>query len=134
MYDADRDTYVEGGVVIFLTRAEGLEKMRKLVYKHSTNRLRNYEMENDLEQATGVAHVISEWCPFNGRFCTLAQPVPFPHPPISDYDQERGGEAGRPWRETTSRALRYKHYYVAGSHTLPVRIVQDYQGASDKDM
>jgi len=33
------------------------------------SRLRNYEIEQELEQVFGKEHVIWEPCPFNGVFC-----------------------------------------------------------------
>ncbi len=33
------------------------------------DRLRNYEMEERLEDHFGGAWCIAEWCPFNGKYC-----------------------------------------------------------------
>lgn len=33
-------------------------------------RLRNYEIEQELEQVFGEEHVVAELCPFNGVYCT----------------------------------------------------------------
>lgn len=36
---------------------------------YAVERLRNYEIEQELLEFFGEEHVISEWCPFNGQFC-----------------------------------------------------------------
>lgn len=41
---------------------------------------------------------ITDWCPFNGRFCKLRDFVPYPHPPLAD-DPPRPPETAVPWRE-----------------------------------
>lgn len=43
-------------------------------------RLRNYELEYRLSVATGDEWVITDWCPFNGRYCRVAMYIPLPHP------------------------------------------------------
>jgi len=39
-------------------------------------RVRNYEMEVELQEVTGEEYVISEFCPFNGRFCSWMDHAP----------------------------------------------------------
>lgn len=95
--------------VIFMTRAEARDALRKYwlsaysreelleMSEPTWERRRNYEFEDDLRKAFGTNHVISEWCPFNGRFCSLKDYVDFPHPPQSD-EPDRLPAVGRPWR------------------------------------
>ena len=47
-----------------------------------TERLRNYELENYLYDSLPGFWTITDWCPFNGRFCKLRDFVPKPHPPM----------------------------------------------------
>jgi hypothetical protein len=39
------------------------------IREYSIDRLRNYEIENDLNRLFSNDYVISEWCPFDGFFC-----------------------------------------------------------------
>ena len=39
------------------------------VYSYMFDRIRNYEIEQDLLDTTCEDHVVSEWCPINGIFC-----------------------------------------------------------------
>lgn len=40
------------------------------------DRLRNYELEAELQGTLGGDWVISEWCPFNGFFCAYSDVAP----------------------------------------------------------
>ena len=40
------------------------------------DRLRNYEYEGDLAKTFGGEWCISEWCPFNGIYCTWCEHAP----------------------------------------------------------
>ena len=43
---------------------------------------RNYEIERDLEDKFGEERCVTDWCPYNGRFCKVSSYVPYPHPPL----------------------------------------------------
>lgn len=62
------------------------------------DRYRNYELEERLEAEYDGQWVISEWCPFDGRFCKLADFVPRPHPPMVD-EPPRPPDTDVPWNE-----------------------------------
>jgi hypothetical protein len=93
----------------FCTRTEARVKlMTRQAYKQDRprwfTRLRNYEYEYRLAEEFGGRWVISEWCPFNGRFCALREFVDPPWPPMAS--EARGeqtivvdvGKVASPWR------------------------------------
>jgi hypothetical protein len=70
---------VDGAAVQFVKRADALESLKDV----HTVRARNYELEQTLSDVFGGTWVVTDWCPFNGRFCALDRYVPYPHPPLS---------------------------------------------------
>ncbi len=80
----------------FISRADAVKRLR---YTSDSRhwRLRNYELEHNLELAFGGKWCISEWCPFNGRFCQLQDFVKPPHPPMSG-EPRHPPETDIPWR------------------------------------
>ncbi len=66
------------------------ELLRKRV--PSWERMRNYEMEHELEEVFGGAWVVSEWCPFNGVYCEWVDHCPrevLENNTLSEYIQSK---------------------------------------------
>jgi hypothetical protein len=78
----------------FIDRAMGL----KMLGRDPDERLRNYEIEHELDDQYDGKWIVSEWCPFNGRFCNLGKFVPPPHPPMRDEEPKPPATA-IPWNE-----------------------------------
>lgn len=77
----------------FVSREKAFELLRDAyeshcdccVNKHAFDNIensvwRNYEIERKLEAVFGMDWCVTDWCPFNGRFCKVADYVPYPHP------------------------------------------------------
>lgn len=62
------------------------------------DRWRNYEIEDALEQRLGGSWCVTDWCPFNGRYCKVAHYVPLPHPPLKGQEPH-APETAIPWNE-----------------------------------
>jgi len=62
--------------------------------------LRNYEIEEGLHEITGDEWIVTDWCPFDGRFCNIDDFVPYPHPPVRGH--RPSDETGVPWRSWDS--------------------------------
>jgi hypothetical protein len=86
---------VERNGVKFVSRAMGLKMIGR---DPEGSRLRNYEIESRLEDDFDGVWCISEWCPFNGRFCRLSKHVPHPHPPMVG-EKPRPPETAIPWND-----------------------------------
>lgn len=73
----------------FISRTDA-ESVLKFVGIDTTrfHRLRNYEIEWRLAELFGGAYVITDWCPFNSRFCEVGHYVPYPHPPDAGESME----------------------------------------------
>lgn len=84
---------VDGYEVKFINRAEALKMIGS-----ENDRLRNYEIEERLALEYDGRWVISEWCPFNGRFCSLGYFVGYPHPPM-EGESAQPPETNVPWNE-----------------------------------
>jgi hypothetical protein len=94
----------------FISRADAGAKWRAMMIagnaRHARlnpnaydwTRLRNYEMEMDLAEEFGGEWCVTDWCPFNGRFCKVHDYIPWPHPPMSDEGQHPP-HTQIPWRE-----------------------------------
>lgn len=81
----------------FISRIEAVQKLGYLQNFERYWRLRNYELEHDLKLRFGGEWCISEWCPFNGRFCQLQEHVEPPHPPLRGVPPQPP-ETDIPWR------------------------------------
>jgi hypothetical protein len=103
----------------FITRKGATEKLRQAMLGPNPSewtrrqvawtdmsRRRNYELEEDLEETFGGEWCIAEWCPFNGRFCKVADFIEFPHPPLRGVKPEPP-EEGIPWRNFDGRLTNY---------------------------
>lgn len=81
----------------FVTREEAFKRV--LPDKpHRSLQARNYELERDLDGLFGGNWVVTDWCPYDGRFSVLSHFVPYPHPPMV-REELKPPETGRPWNE-----------------------------------
>ncbi len=92
----------------FISRKAALQSLGKPV----DSRLRNYEIEerlavrcpafNACKDEASSHVVVTDWCPFDGRFCALSRYVPYPHPPMSGEDPSELKNTAVPWRSWDS--------------------------------
>lgn len=95
----------------FVTRADAFKMLRDAykshcdccVNKHAFDNVensvwRNYEIERKLEITFGGKWCVTDWCPCNGRFCQVADYVPYPHPPAWNRNPEPP-ETNVPWND-----------------------------------
>jgi hypothetical protein len=90
-------TRTTNGHVRFISRADAAKKLQALNENLWWDRLRNYEYEERLHEAFGGDWCISEWCPFDGRWCTLRDFLPPPWPPMVG-EESSDPNVGVPWR------------------------------------
>jgi len=99
----------------FITRKGAADKIKKRLFGnigpgslqrfgrlYDMTRRRNYELEAELNRLFGGDWCIAEWCPYNGRFCTMADFVEPPHPPLRGVTPD-GKQTDIPWREFDGR-------------------------------
>jgi hypothetical protein len=92
----------------FVTRKSALH----MLGLPADSRRRNYEIEEDLAPAYDPSFdactdtdrdwippvIVSDWCPFEGRFCAVAEYVPYPHPPLGGVGPSEAEHTAIPWR------------------------------------
>ncbi len=93
-----RTKVIGGREFSFISREDAFAQVLPKRPHRSYPQARNYELERDLQEILGGDWVVTDWCPYNGRFSTLAAFVPYPHPPMV-REPLKPPETGRPWNE-----------------------------------
>lgn len=108
--------HVDGFAVKFVDRAEALKMIGS-----DNDRLRNYEIEYRLELEYDGRWVVSEWCPFDGRFCRLDEFVSYPHPPMNG-ELPKPPATDIPWNEFDPKQVPTQKQMDERSGTEGVRL------------
>lgn len=95
--DVNSSAFTQVGGTKFISRRAGLVLLYGDRWAERT-RMRNYEIEGYLRDQYGGQVCISEWCPYDGRFCTLRDHIAAPHPPCSyESPPYHSATVGVPW-------------------------------------
>lgn len=96
--DDGHDLFTRVNGTTFISRRSALQLLYGDEWTERT-RMRNYEIEDALRaNGHGDQVCISEWCPYDGRFCTLRDHVAPPHPPCTyESPPYQDDSIGVPW-------------------------------------